>query len=551
MGASSMPILVSVLKTLELRDFAIVDELMLGLEPGLNVLTGETGAGKSILVDALGLLAGGRADVGFIRNGQESALVQGMFAAGDVFAAARRLVAGSRNTARLNGELVSVAELSQAGGRLLAVFGQYASQALLDQAWQRDQLDRLLPQAATRSLEAYRATYARLRTVEREFETLEGAARDRERQLDMLRFQQDEIDAANLAFGEEEALQEELVALRNAERIALALAEASATLEVSETNAADLLGTAQKALNAAARFHPFPATLAEELRGLSSSIRAVAQEVAHFLETFEADPGRLDQAETRLATLERLKRKYGADIAAVLSYRDQVAAQLTQLENVEHDLATLAQERDTLVGDLAHQGASVSKARARAGPTLAKKVQPLLKRLGMAKASFQVALEAAETPTPNGMERVHFGFSANLGEARGPLQARASGGELSRVMLALNLVTGASQPTLIFDEIDAGVGGRTARAVGALLSQLAQQHQVLVVTHLPQVAAFADAQFSVYKEEERGRTLVRVARLDRAEREQELARMLFGTVTKASLGAARELLSEAHPASPS
>ena len=343
----------------------LYDELMLGLEPGLNVLTGETGAGKSILVDALGLLAGGRADVGFIRNGQESALVQGMFAAGDVFAAARRLVAGSRNTARLNGELVSVAELSQAGGRLLAVFGQYASQALLDQAWQRDQLDRLLPQAATRSLEAYRATYARLRTVEREFETLEGAARDRERQLDMLRFQQDEIDAANLAFGEEEALQEELVALRNAERIALALAEASATLEVSETNAADLLGTAQKALNAAARFHPFPATLAEELRGPSSSIRAVAQEVAHFLETFEADPGRLDQAETRLATLERLKRKYGADIAAVLSYRDQVAAQLTQLENVEHDLATLAQERDTLVGDLAHQGGLRSPRRGR------------------------------------------------------------------------------------------------------------------------------------------------------------------------------------------
>ena len=535
----------NVLTTLELRNFAIVDEVRLELGPGLNVLTGETGAGKSILVDALGLLAGARPDTGYIRTGEASALVQATFTGAAITTAARRLAANGRHTARLDGEVVTVAELTEAGSSLLAIFGQHAGQLLADTHAHQSQLDRLLPATAQRTQARYRAALHEHQRTGRRIAELRGAERDRARQLDILGFQIDEIDEARIDPGADAEIAQRLTAQRNAERLAQGAAQATALLSEGEGTVLDLLAEAQRALDGAARFHATPAALAAELREVAVSAQAVSAELVAFLDAFEADSAELERLEARQATLEGLKRKYGDGLEAVLAYRDAAAAERATLAGADAELDAAERRLEALEAQLVELGTSLSAARKRGAKRLGRGVLDHLAKLGMPNASFEVGLVPHRGFGPYGLERVTFLFSANLGEPPTTLQSVASGGELSRVMLALNLVTGSSLPTLVFDEIDAGIGGKTARSVGALLRRLSAAHQVLVVTHLPQVAAYADTQFTVHKLEQGGRTTTRVERLDPEERERELARMLSGAVTEASRLNARELLAEA------
>ena len=533
------------LRTLELRDFAIVDELTLEFGPGLNVVTGETGAGKSIVVDALGLLAGGRPDVAMIREGAEDALIQGLFDGAAISSAARRLSTTGRHAARIDGEVVTVAELSERGSALVAVFGQHAASELPSAAFQRAQLDRLLDEDATAALTRHRRAYERLADVRRSLGELRSAERERARRVDVLAHQIAEIGRVNATAGEDDELRGELDALQHAERIVSAAARAFTLLSDADENAVTLAAEAQRELDAAGKHAQGLADLARDLREAVTALGAVADELETFLSDFEADPARLDAVQARLAVLDDLKRKYGEDLAAVAAYRGEAEAELAQLENADVDLERLERERASLEADLDEAGAVLSAARRAAATELERAVEPLLHRLGMPKARFQVEVTPLAQRGPHGAEGVRFLFSANAGEALQPLASVASGGELSRAMLALHLVTGSDVPTVVFDEVDAGIGGATARHVGALLRQLARTHQVLVVTHLAQVSAYADTHFVVRKVETGRRTVARAERLAPDERPAELARMLSGTVTDASLRHARELFEEA------
>ncbi|MEJ2292009.1 MAG: DNA repair protein RecN [Deinococcales bacterium] len=533
------------LRTLELRDFAIVDELALELEPGFNALTGETGAGKSILVDALSLLTGARADAGLIRAERDAALVQGLFEGAPFASASRRLSRNGRHNARIDGEVVTVGELEERSAELVAIFGQHGATDLVRPQVQRRQLDRLLTETERDALQRHRAGFRRYREVLGQLNELREASRDRARQLDMLAFQIEEIDAAKLEPAEETRLEAEVERLRHAERIALSAGHAFAALADAEGNAVERAAEALRELRSAGRFDATLAALANDLEQATTALEAVAAEVEGFLSDFEADPARLDAVEARLARIEALRRKYGATVADVLAFRERAAQERERLDHAEADSQALEQEATALADELAASAADLTSARRRAAGDLCHRLTPLLAELGMGQARFEVELAETQEPGPDGRDHVRFLFVAHPGEPLAPVADVASGGELSRLMLALHLVTGSDSPVLAFDEIDAGIGGRTARAVGALLKRLSERHQVLVVTHLPQVAAFADAQYSVTKAEAGERTVTRVSRLDHNARLEELARMLSGGVTEASLRHAEELLEQA------
>lgn len=533
------------LRVLELRDFAIVASLTLDLGPGLNVLSGETGAGKSILVDALTLLAGGRPDAGQIRAGATAALVQGEFEGEQVASAARRLAVNGRHAARLDGELVTVSELAAKTASLIAVYSQGSAQELQSPAAQRARLDGLLSTKHRAVLAQHAEAFQRLAEANHELAALRAREREAARLFDSLSHQLAEIDAATLTVGEEEELAAELGQLEHAERVINAAAAASSALSGEEPGAVALVAAAARELAVAARHAPSLKALHAELEEALVGLGAIASEVERFLASFELDPARLDAVQARLAAIERLKRKYGDDVIAVLAFREEVARQLGAIADLEDDILHLERETEELTHATAQLADELSAARSEAADRLALAMTPLLAELGLPRARFSAALEPAPRPHAAGNDRVRFVFSANPGEPLGDLAEVASGGELSRLMLALHLVTGADHPTLVFDEVDAGVGGATANAVGRLLKRLSVGRQVLVVTHLAQVAAFADEHFVVDKGEEGGRTVATVRHLDTSERPQELARMLSGKITEASLRHAAELMATA------
>ncbi len=531
------------LRTLELSNFAIVDSLRIDLSPGLNVLTGETGAGKSILIDALSILIGGRAESSLIRKGSDSSLIQGLFDC-EIESASRRLSSNGRSTARLEGEVVTVSELSEKLSQLVVIHGQHASQTLQNSSEQRKLLDRLLSDKDKHKLKTYRQTYAGYQEVCKSIEALHEATRERARRIDILSFQLEEINTAKLKLNEVTTLKETLESLRFAEKIVQNTSKASNLLSDMEGNAIELIAEAIKDLELAGRYNKALESLAKDLREALGSVEAVSEAITDFLSDFEADPKQLELLENRMALIESLQRKYGESIETILQYRDKAQEELNTLVNADANLERLEKQQAQLHSSLSSLANELSTARQKVAKKLSLNVTKEIKPLGMTNANFEVSLSKREELSSHGQDDITFLFSANLGEPLAPLADIASGGELSRVMLGLNVVTGSDVPILAFDEVDAGIGGKTARAVGSLLKQLAKDHQVLVVTHLPQVAAFADAQFYVEKREEKNRTVTRVMRLEPHERELELARMLSGSTTDAAIANARELLNE-------
>ena len=376
------------LSALELQDFAIIDALRVGFAPGLNVLTGETGAGKSILVDALGLLIGGRAEARVVRSGAQSALIQGFFtdAEPDDLVTARRVQASGRSSARISGELVTIAELAERGGQRLAIHGQHASQTLLGSSEQRRLLDNLLGNAAQETLTRYGERYRRFTGVARELAALQGALRERARQLDVLGFQVLEIAAAKLQQGEEETIRVELESLRYAERVIQGSAGAVERLSEGEPNALALLAEAVQGLESAGRYHAVPAALGAELRGALESVQATSAEVESFLADFGGDPERLETLEHRLSLIETLKLKYGSSVEEVLAFYAQAEAEMTRLQNAEGDLAQLQKEQGELASELAALADALTNARQQAATKLSEAVTRELRPLGMTNA---------------------------------------------------------------------------------------------------------------------------------------------------------------------
>ncbi len=562
---------------LRITDFAIIDRLELHLGAGLVVFTGETGAGKSIIIDALGTILGQRADRTMVRSGASRALIEGTFRLAPSTAAVlhpilaaedllddpeyltlgREIQAGGRSVARVNGRSVPLSLLRTLGEHLVDVHGQTEHLSLLRVREHLGLLDRFGQHQE--ALAAYQAVYRDLRAVQQEIARLEAAERDAARRMDLLQYQINEIEAAGLTPGEDQALQAERTRLANAEHLARLGQQALLALDegTPETPAAgDLLGEAVAALEALARLDATQAPLAGQAQALVEHLADLTHDLRLYLESVEFNPARLEEVEERLELIRTLQRKYGERIEDILAFAERARAELEAITTAGERLAELRDREAALLQTLAERGLALSAARRQAAERLAQAIEAELAALRMGRTRFAVDFrrkpDPQGVPLPDGqrvafdaqgLEQVEFLIETNPGEGLKPLARVASGGETARLMLALKSVLAGADPTptLIFDEIDQGIGGRVGALVGRKLKGLAAAHQVLCITHLPQLAAFGDLHFRVTKAEQQGRTVTRVQPLQGEERVLELAAMLGG-VSEGTLRSAHELL---------
>jgi DNA repair protein RecN (Recombination protein N) len=582
-----------VLEEMRIRGLGVIEDAVLELAPGLTVVSGETGAGKTMVVTGLGLLFGGRADPGAVRPGVENASVEGRLRvdpqgpvaaraeeAGaelddDVLVVVRTVSAAGRSRAHLGGRSVPAGILAELADSCVAVHGQSDQSRLLQPAHQRDALDRYAGAAVGEPLAAYRAAYDELRTVVAELDELTRKARERAQEADLLRFGLDEIEAADPQPGETTALRVEEERLGHADGLRVATAAAQAALLGETDGAAEpvpdataLVADARAALEQVGVQDPGLDELVSRLRELGYLLADLGADVASYAASVETDPARLAVVQERRAELSRLVRKYGdeADPAAdqasaVLAWGQQAAARLTTLEGDDDRIGLLAARRDDLTAVLVRTAGELSAARTKAARRFAGQVSAELAALAMASAAVDVGVAQTEVEagglavggravaySRHGIDDVEMLLRPHAGAPARPLQKGASGGELSRVMLAVEVVLAGTDPvpTLVFDEVDAGVGGKAAVEVGRRLAALARTAQVVVVTHLPQVAAFADQHLVVRKAEDGAVTRSGVVALDDAGRLRELSRMLAGQEESATAEAhARELLDAA------
>ncbi len=526
------------LSDLRVRDLGVIEDVTVGFEPGLNVLTGETGAGKTLLVDALHLLLGGRADAGAVRAGATEAVVEGRFvdARGDgETVLCRSVSAGGRSRAEVDGRMVTVAVLADVGAGLVELHGQHQHRALVTAAAQRRALDAFGRVDTGPLLEARR----RLAGLEEELAALGGDAAQRGREADLLRFQVEEIASAAITSVDEDATlageEEELTSV--AEHRQAAAGAVDLLVDAGGASATDVLAAASGLLSG----HRGLAGAEERVRGAMAELSDVAAELRHLAETLEDDPERLDAVRGRRQLLHQLDRKYGPGLDGVLATLDGARARLAELEAASARAAELEEAAADARRVVDEAALVVAVARRRAGPLLAAEVEQTLQGLAMAGARLAVDVDG-----PGPADDVVFRLAANRGEPFQPLAKAASGGELARTMLAVRLAVGGTAGVLVFDEVDSGIGGRAADAVAEALARLGGQAQVIVVTHLAQVAARAGHHLSVSKAERSGRTVSSVAALEGEERVLELGRMLSGDPgSDIARAHARELLGRA------
>ena len=551
---------------LTVTDLALIERLRLELEPGLNVFSGETGAGKSLLIDALGLAIGARADTTLVRHGAETARVTALFdRLPEPLIAAREVSATGRSTARLDDEAVTAARLAETVGGLVEIHGQHDQQRLLDERWQRDLLDAFGGHATLRTTIAN--AVERWRDNRVVLAALELDPREITRRLELAEHEANEIGAANLRVGEAAEIRARLEAAQHGEAIARGGATLAEALVGDETGAREIAAVAVREARGLARLDARFEDVAERLAGLEAELEDLASTVRDLSETIDHDPAELARLEERLSAIFSLERRYGDDEAAVLAHGEQAAAEAERLRGVDGERAARQADDARLLERVAVAGADLSAARATAARALAGAVGVVLEQLGFPAGVFEVGLgrrpAGRDEPAveidgdavafdPTGIDQVVFRIAPNPGEPARSLAKIASGGELSRIALAIKEVLAEvdDTPTLVFDEIDTGIGGRSADPVGRSLWTLARGHQVLCVTHLPQIAAHADAHFQITKRERGGRTVTEVTRLDRDGRIAELGQMLAGADavgegSGAALASARELLDRA------
>lgn len=565
---------------LRIENFAIIQRLDLRLAPGLTTFTGETGAGKSILLDAIMALVGGRADAGSIRAGAERASLEAEFRIPeraraeihavleredllddpDTLTLGRELRLGGRTVARVNGRSVNVSLLRELGAYLVDIHGQSEHLSLLDVRQHLGLLDSFAGVEA--ALAVYRKTYAEFQVARRELNSLRERESDAARRADLLTYQLNEIDAAHLRPGEEDDLRLERNRLANAETLSESAEQALSYLDegMPESPAVtDLLGQVSAALATLARLDVQQASLRDQAQSLAETAAELARDLRRYLEGIEPDPRRLEDLEDRLELIHQMKRKYGPAIENVLAYAEKTRADLDGITHAAERIAELETQMIALRTRLAEEGLALSEKRRSAAEVMGRGVEAELNDLRMPGASFKVdvrreadinglSLPGGECVAFNdsGLDKIEFLIAPNPGEGLKPLVKIASGGETSRLMLALKkvLTDADAIPTLIFDEIDQGIGGRVGTVVGEKLWQLGRSHQVLCVTHLPQLAAYGEQQLRVRKEVTDGRTLTQVETLEGDERRDELA-LMMGGVSEANRAAAQETLHSA------
>lgn len=552
------------LTELRIRNFAIIESLTLPLGPGFNVLTGETGAGKSIIVGALGLLLGERGAADVVRTGSDRATVEGVFETADrpelralldergietddtLVVLKREVTSAGRSRAWINGTTVTASALADVGRALIDLHGQHEAQSLLDGESQRAVLDAFA--SARDEAAAVREAYDRLAGVRREIAELSTRRADAEKRADYLKHVASEIQEAKLTAGEDVKLEEEARRLENAADIRESAASLGSLLEDDDRGVLPQLSQVARVLQQLQRFDPTLTRLQEAFDTGFYSIESLAREMADYASSVDLDPSRLDDVRRRRDLLFRLTKKYGPTIADVIAAGRDARRELDLLDTAGLDLRGLQARETEAAADLGKLAGRLSKKRRDAAERLARAVDEILPELGMSDGRFFVALGPLETAGPNGAEDVEFRITLNVGHDVRPLARVASGGELSRVMLALKTILARLDrvPTLVFDEVDAGIGGRVGQQVGEMLRRVAGSHQVFAITHLPQIAARAHKHILVSKGARAGVTAADVSALSDAERVPEIARMLGGDAESATSRAhARELLTVA------
>ena len=557
------------LQSLYLENIALIEKLGIELFPGFNVLTGETGAGKSIIIDAVNFVLGERTSRDLIRNGAARAKVEAVFNLNEgdaAFAAldalgieydgnelilSRELSAAGRNACRVNGTLVPVASLKSVSDTLVDIHGQHEHQALLDAENHISYLDAYCHADSLPIIEKIDAIVSRRNELRLKRNSGFSSQREREREMDMLRYQIEEIASANLEVGEEERLSAEKTVLLNAERIRTALETAHMALSGAEEGSAlSAIDTARRSMRDIAALNKDYEALGDKIEELYYAAEDISFVLRDTSENVESDMQRLEEIEQRLKLISDLKRKYGRTVEDVIDFGKDAGTKLNELENAEALAAELDAKLDKLKAEYNVAADELSKVRRAAGDRLKRDVLNELKDLGMAKAMFDVALSDASggEPRKGGRETAEFMLSANPGEPLKPLEKVASGGELSRIMLCFKSIFADNDrvPTLIFDEIDTGISGRTAAVVGEKMLGIAKKHQVICVTHLAQIAALAEAHLMVRKYDDGKNTFVETRQLNEEEKVQRIAQMMDGeSDSPSALTHARELIARA------
>jgi len=552
------------------ENYAVVDRIRVRFHPGLNLLTGETGSGKSIVVDAFGLLLGGRASAEMIRSGEPRARVAGIFDVRDradvrallepagiaiedsELLIEREILAGGKSRAFLGSRPVAVSLLRELAPLLGDIHGQHDQQLLFSSDAQRAMLDTFA--GSEERLARVAEIYQLWKAAGAALEQIEHTEQEKLRLLDLWEFQRKEIEGAAPKAGEDEALETERRVLQNMGRLQENAETAYAALYDSPESALAQVRLAARRLDDLCRIDPTLAGLGEQLQSAEVALKEASYGLRDYLSGLEANPGRLEEIENRLALLDKLKRKYGRSIEEVIAFLVEARAQIEQVEHAGERMEELRKERARLASEYEQAAGELSALRTRAGRKLEKGVEAELASLAMERTTFRIEIGAAPW-SPAGADRVEFLVSPNLGEEPKPLEKVASGGEISRIALALKTClaaparkSGDATPprTLVFDEVDAGIGGSAAEGVGRRLKKLAAANQVICVTHLAQIASFADHHYCVEKRESKGRTVAGIEELDRAGRTREVARMLSGQeLTPEALKHAERLIKSA------
>lgn len=542
------------LKELRIKNLAIIDDLTVRFAKGLNVLTGETGAGKSIVVDALGLSLGDRAQSDLVMSGESEAVVQAYFDldnfddlqdlgidASDGLLLKRVISSGGKSRAYINDSMVTLQTLSSVGKSLVDILSQHEHQSLLTQETQRTLLDsygKLLPEKET-----VEKLYDEVHALKARHAEFRDKSRERAQRLDLLRFQLNEIESASLKPGEKEALEDERKILANMNKLTELTEAAYSALYESEGSCSERLS---KVVSMLREMSAIDGSISEALQLVEAAMPLVEDasiSLGRYRDRFDFEAGRLEHIEDRLDLIKKLEKKYGQGIDAIMMHMDRVRAELQEIESADENLASVEAELKIREEELLKAASALSEKRRKTAQKIEKLITSTLRELAFGKAAFSIEMKTGAVG-PSGMDKIEFIFSANPGEPMKPLSKIISGGELSRVMLALKSILADVDdvPVLIFDEVDAGIGGKTAESVAKKLALISAGRQLLCITHLPQIASRGDFHLKIEKKETGNKVHVEVKELDGKERQDEIARMLSGTITEISRRHAEELL---------
>ncbi|GIO28544.1 DNA repair protein RecN [Ornithinibacillus bavariensis] len=556
------------LTELAIRNFAIIDQLTITFQDGLTVLSGETGAGKSIIIDSIQLLAGGRSSVDFVRHGEEKAEIEGLFLidsdnhpiheVGNQYGVETRdneivlnrvITASGKSICRVNGKLVTLAILKEFGRTLIDIHSQHETQSLMIPENHIELLDLYNRDQIEQAKEEYLTLFQKLQSLRNRYKELNENEKEMAQRLDLLEFQLNELEKANLVPNEDIELENERKQLLNYERIFRGITEAYNAL-YGEEKGLELLHIAQKALEENSSFDPFIAKKSEEITNHFYMIEDLTYQLSNYMDGLEFDPNRLNEIEGRLAEIDRLKKKYGTTVSEMIEYMGKIEEEIELINNKESHLQKIMNEIEEVKQDAFLEAKQLHDLRKKAAKALIEEVHVELKDLYLEKSTFSIEF-SPETPSEhvelhkNGFDQIRFLISTNLGEPLKEISKVASGGELSRIMLVLKKLFAKHQgvTSVIFDEVDTGVSGRVAQAIAEKIFQISKESQVLCITHLPQVAAMADTHLLIEKDEINNRTLTHVSVLTETEQINELSRMMTGTkLTNTAKEHAKELL---------